>query len=178
MSRAKPYTNDIYNAGWLPYANDIYNSADGEYNVSIIHINCSHTAISIVEPQDDADTFINSCGETGERPAIRVMSCIKEAKAIINLNDKSANKLLTIQVTYDGVCSGVEVHDILLELVKPKINDIKADAVSDVLCGLSRFVANNGIMNKPFDEIIKLATDCAKTRGVTVGKLLNEYANM
>lgn len=96
MSHAKPYTNDIYNAGWLPYANDIYNSADGEYNVSIIYINCSHTAISIVEPQDDTDTFINNCGETGERPAVRVMACIKEAKAIINLNDKSANKLLTI----------------------------------------------------------------------------------
>lgn len=106
------------------------------------------------------------------------MACIKEAKSIINLNDKSANKLLTIQVTYDGVYSGVEVHDILLELAKPKINDIKANVVSDVLCGLSRFVANNGIVNKPFDEIIKVVTDCAKTRGVTVDKLLNEYANM
>lgn len=45
----------------------------GEYGVSIIHINSSTIAISIVEPQDDADTFINSCGETGERPAIRDM---------------------------------------------------------------------------------------------------------
>lgn len=45
----------------------------GEYGVSIIHINSSTIAISVVEPQDDADTFINSCGETGERPAIRDM---------------------------------------------------------------------------------------------------------
>ena len=45
----------------------------GDYGVSIIHINSSTIAISIVEPQNDADTFINSCGETGERPAIRVM---------------------------------------------------------------------------------------------------------
>ena len=49
-----------------------------DYGVSIIHINSSAIAISIVEPQNDADTFINSCGETGERPAIRVM---------ININD-------------------------------------------------------------------------------------------
>ena len=44
-----------------------------DYGVSIIRINSSTIAISIVEPQNDADTFINSCGETGERPAIRVM---------------------------------------------------------------------------------------------------------
>lgn len=52
----------------------------GDYGVSIIHINSSTIAISIVEPQDDADTFINSCGETGERPAIRVMLTITEKK--------------------------------------------------------------------------------------------------
>lgn len=52
----------------------------GDYGVSIIHINSSTIAISIVEPQDDADTFINSCGETGERPAIRVMITITENK--------------------------------------------------------------------------------------------------
>lgn len=46
----------------------------GGYGVSIIHINSSAIAISVVEPQDDADTFINSCGETGERPAIRVVN--------------------------------------------------------------------------------------------------------
>lgn len=46
----------------------------GEYGVSIIHINSSTIAISVVEPQDDADTFINNCGETGERPAIGVMN--------------------------------------------------------------------------------------------------------
>lgn len=52
----------------------------GDYGVSIIHINSSAIAISIVEPQNDADTFINSCGETGERPAIRVMFTITENK--------------------------------------------------------------------------------------------------
>ena len=52
----------------------------GDYGVSIIHINSSTIAISIVEPQNDADTFINSCGETGERPAIRVMITINENK--------------------------------------------------------------------------------------------------
>ena len=52
-----------------------------DYNVSIIHINSSAIAISIVEPQNDADTFINSCGETGERPAIRVMITIHDSRA-------------------------------------------------------------------------------------------------
>lgn len=52
----------------------------GNYGVSIIHINSSTIAISIVEPQNDADTFINGCGETGERPAIRVMITITENK--------------------------------------------------------------------------------------------------
>ena len=33
----------------------------GDYGVSIIHINSSTIAISIVEPQNDADTFINNC---------------------------------------------------------------------------------------------------------------------
>ena len=70
---AKPYTNDIYNVGGLPQANDIYTSAMWDYGVSIIHINSSAIAISIVEPQNDADTFINSCGETGERPAISML---------------------------------------------------------------------------------------------------------
>lgn len=46
----------------------------GEYCVSIIHINSSTIAISVVEPQNDADTFINNCGGTGERPAIEVMN--------------------------------------------------------------------------------------------------------
>lgn len=51
----------------------------GECGVSIIHINSSIIAISIVEPQNDADTFTNNCGETGERPAIRVMIAIDKA---------------------------------------------------------------------------------------------------
>ena len=51
-----------------------------DYGVSIIHINSSTIAISIVEPQNDTDTFINNCGETGERPAIRDMITITENK--------------------------------------------------------------------------------------------------
>ena len=87
VSRGKPYTNDIYNAGRLPQANDIYTSAMGDYDVSIIYINSSTIAISIVEPQNDTDTFINSCGETGERPAIRVMITIHDARATVRLTD-------------------------------------------------------------------------------------------
>lgn len=78
----------------------------GECGVSIIHINSSTIAISIVEPQDDADTFTNSCGETGERPAIRVMVTIDKAlvsefvhkqnvKVYNGLLEFAANNMLT-----------------------------------------------------------------------------------
>lgn len=73
----------------------------GEYGVSIIHINSSAIAISIVEPQDDTDTFINSCGETGERPAIRVMITINEtslSEFVHKQNVKVYNGLLEFAV--------------------------------------------------------------------------------
>lgn len=73
----------------------------GEYGVSIIHINNSTIAISIVEPQDDTNTFINSCGETGERPAIRVMITINEtslSEFVHKQNVKVYNGLLEFAV--------------------------------------------------------------------------------
>ena len=73
----------------------------GNYGVSIIHINSSTIAISIVEPQNDADTFINGCGETGERPAIRVMITItknKLDKYVHKQNVKVYNGLLEFAV--------------------------------------------------------------------------------
>lgn len=79
----------------------------GKCGVSIIYINSSTIAISIVEPQDDADTFINSCGETGERPAIRVMIAIdktspsefvhkQNVKVYNGLLEFAANNKLTV----------------------------------------------------------------------------------
>ena len=71
----------------------------GDYGVSIIHINSSTIAISIVEPQNDADTFINSCGETGERPAIKVMLSEfvhrENVKVYNGLLEFAANNMLT-----------------------------------------------------------------------------------
>lgn len=73
----------------------------GDYVVSIIHINSSAITISIVEPQNDADTFINSCGETGERPAIRVMITIHDARATVRLADMDEEvRNININVTY------------------------------------------------------------------------------
>lgn len=151
----------------------------GDYGVSIIHINSSTIAISIVEPQNDADTFINSCGETGERPAIRDMITINETWITAQVTDDVVKKI-NIEIYYsdDSDSDSINIYDILLAATKLKIDDIKASVMSDLLCGLSRFVANNGILNKPFNEIVKIATDCAEIRGVTIAKLLNEYANM
>lgn len=117
----------------------------GDYGVSIIRINSSTIAISIVEPQNDADTFINSCGETGERPAIRDMITINETWVTAQVT-KDVVKKINIEVYYsnDSDSDSINIYDILLAAAKPKINDIKADAVSNALCGISRFAANNG----------------------------------
>lgn len=65
----------------------------GDYDVSIIHINSSTIAISIVEPQDDADTFINSCGETGEKPAIKAMITINDIWVNAQVNNDVVKKV-------------------------------------------------------------------------------------
>ena len=151
----------------------------GDYGVSIIHINSSTIAISIVEPQNDADTFINNCGETGERPAIRVMITIHDARATVRLTDIDEEvRNITIDVTYSDDEDGFNFNNIVLALAKQKINDIKADAVSNALCGISRFAANNGVLTKSFGDILNMINECAETRGVTAGKLIDEYANM
>lgn len=151
----------------------------GDYGVSIIHINSSTIAISIVEPQNDADTFINSCGETGERPAIRVMITIHDARATVRLTDIDEEvHNITIDVAYSDDEDGFNFNEIILALAKPKINDIKADAVSNTLCGISRFAANNGVLTKSFGDVLNMINECAETRGVTAGKLIDEYANM
>lgn len=114
----------------------------GDYGVSI-HINSSTIAISIVEPQNDADTFINSCGETGERPAIRVMfDSVSKAllsefvhrenvKVYNGLLEFAANNMLTTAPFGDVIRSATRaandadksVVDYLAELGKDCIGD-------------------------------------------------------
>ena len=150
-----------------------------DYGVSIIHINSSAIAISIVEPQNDADTFINSCGETGERPAIRVMITINDVWVTYkHTEDINKNVQLNISYTYDNDNDSLSIYDILLAIAKPKINNIKADAVSNTLCGISRFAANNGVLTKSFGDVLNMINEYAETRGVAAGKLIDEYANM
>lgn len=151
----------------------------GDYGVSIIHINSSTIAISIVEPQNDTDTFINSCGGTGERPAIRDMITINETWVTVQVNNDAVKKA-NIEVYYSDDSDGdsINIYDIFIAIAKPKINDIKADAVSNALCGISRFAANNGVLTKSFGDILNMINECAETRGVTAGKLIDEYANI
>lgn len=151
----------------------------GDYGVSIIHINSSTIAISIVEPQNDTNTFINNCGETGERPAIRVMITINETWITAKVT-KNAVKKVNIEVYYsdDSDNGSINIYDILLAIAKPKINDIKADAVSNALCGISRFAANNGVLTKSFGDVLNMINECAETRCITAGELIDEYANM
>ena len=150
-----------------------------DYGVSIIHINSSTIAISIVEPQNDADTFINSCGETGERPAIRVMITINDVYVSAKITSDKAKKI-TVDINYtDDVNDGnINVYDIILGVNKAQLDSIKDKAATNVLRGLNRFAADNRVLNKSFDEVIKLINERCNTRGISETELLNEYANM
>ena len=150
----------------------------GDYGISIIHINSSTIAISIVEPQNDADTFINSCGETGERPAIRVMITIHDARATVRLTDiEEEVRNITIDVTYSDDEDGFNFNKIILALVKPKLDDVKTNTALDVLHGLNRFVADNGLRVNAYINVIIAATDRAKEEGVDLAEYLVKYAN-
>lgn len=150
----------------------------GEYGVSIIHINSSTIAISIVEPQDDADTFINSCGETGERPAIGVMITIHDARATVRLTDIDEEvRNITIDVKYSDDEDGFNLNKIVLALAKQKVVDIKKTAVLDTLCGLSKFVADNRLRVNAFQDVMDAAANCAKDKGVDLAEYLVKYAN-
>ena len=151
----------------------------GDYGVSIIHINSSTIAISIVEPQNDADTFINNCGETGERPAIRVMITINDVYVTAKITSDKAKKI-TVDINYtDDVNDGnINVYDIILGVNKAQLDSIKDEVAKNVIHGLSRFVAENGVINKSFSEVIKLINECCNTKGISKTEFLNEYANM
>lgn len=149
-----------------------------DYGVSIIHINSSTIAISIVEPQNDADTFINSCGETGERPAIRVMITIHDARATVRLtNIDEEVRNITIDVAYSDDEDGFNFNKIVLALAKQKIDDIKRTAALDTLCGLNKFVADNGLRVNAYIDVITAATDRAKEEGLGLTEYLVKYAN-
>ena len=145
----------------------------GDYGVSIIHINSSTIAISIVEPQNDADTFINSCGETGERPAIRVMITIHDARATVKLTDINEKvRNITINVTYSDDEDGFNFNKIVLALAKQKVDNIRRTAALDTLCELNKFVADNGLRVTPFIDVINAIVNCAKDKGVDLTEYL------
>ena len=149
-----------------------------DYGVSIIRINSSTVAISIVEPQNDADTFINSCGETGERPAIRVMITIHDARATVRLADINEEvRNITIDVTYSDDENGFNLNKIILALAKKQIDDIKRTAVLDTLRGLNRFVTDNGLRVNAYADVINAAINSAKEEGLSLAKYLVKYAN-
>ena len=150
----------------------------GDYDVSIIHINSSTIAISIVEPQNDTDTFINSCGETGERPAIRVMITINDVYVSAKITSDKAKKI-TVDINYtDDVNDGnINVYDIILGVNKAQLDSIKDETATNILHGLNRFVADNGFRVNYFIDVINAATDCAKAEGLSLSEYLVKYAN-
>ena len=150
----------------------------GEYRVSIIHINSSAIAISIVEPQDDADTFINSCGETGERPAIIVMITIHDARATVRLTDIDEQvRNITIDVTYSDDEDCFNFNKIALTLAKQKVDDIKTNVAADVLLALNGFAADKGLLANAYGDVINAVINQAKEEGLSLIEYLVKYAN-
>ena len=149
----------------------------GDYDVSIIRINSSTIAISIVEPQNDADTFINSCGETGERPAIRVMVTINDVYVSAKITSDKAKKI-TVDINYtDDVNDGnINVYDIILNVNKAQLDSIKDEAATNVLRGLNRFAADNGLRVNAYEDVIAAAKDLAKEEGLSLAKYLAAFA--
>lgn len=132
----------------------------GGYDVSIIHINSSTIAISVVEPQDDADTFINSCGETGERPAIRVM---------ITINDV----WVTAQVNNDAVKNvNIEVYN----MNKLQLDEYTHHQKVKVYNGLLEFAVDNNLAGVSFREVIRAVTRAANDADKSVVDYLTEFA--
>ena len=149
----------------------------GDYGVSIIHINSSTIAISIVEPQNDADTFINSCGETGEIPAIRVMITIHDARATVRLADIDKKvRNITIDVAYSDDENDFNLNKIVLALAKKQIDDIKRTAALDTLHGLNRFAADTGLSEYDYTVVITAATSYAKEEGLSLTEYLAAFA--
>ena len=149
----------------------------GDYGVSIIHINSSTIAISIVEPQNDADTFINSCGETGERPAIRVMITINDVYVSAKITSDKTKKI-TVDINYtDDVNDGnINVYDIILGVNKAQLESIKNEVATNVLRGLNRFVADTGLRVNSFIDVIDAAENCAKEEGLSLTEYLAAFA--
>lgn len=148
-----------------------------DYGVSIIHINSYAIAISIVEPQNDADTFINSCGETGERPAIRVMITIHDARATVRLADIDEEvRNITIDVAYSDDEDGFNINNIVLALAKQKVDDIKRTAALDVLRGINRFAADTGLSEYDYTVVMTAATSYAKEEGLSLTEYLAAFA--
>ena len=149
----------------------------GDYGVSIIHINSSTIAISIVEPQNDADTFINSCGETGERPAIRVMITINDVYVSAKITSDKTKKI-TVDINYtDDVNDGnINVYDIILGVNKTQLESIKNEVATNVLRGLNRFVADTGLRVNSFIDVIDAAENCAKEEGLSLTEYLAAFA--
>ena len=150
----------------------------GEYGVSIIHINSFAIAISIVEPQDDANTFINSCGETGERPAIRVMITINDV-LVTYKHTEDINKKVQLDISYtnDSDNNSLNIYNILLAIIKPKLDGVKANFAANVLLGLNRFAADKGLRVNAYDDVINAVINCAKEEGLSWTEYLVKYAN-
>lgn len=148
-----------------------------DYGVSIIHINSSTIAISIVEPQNDADTFINNCGETGERPAVKVMITIHDARATVrfaDIDEKVRN--ITIDVAYSDDENNFNLNEIVLALAKKQIDDIKRTVALDVLRGINRFADDTGLNAYAYTSVITAAKDLAKEEGLSLTEYLAAFA--
>ena len=106
------------------------------------------------------------------------MITINDVWVTAKLSD-NINQKVSIDVSYTDNSDdcNINVYNIILAIAKPKIDDIKTNVALDVLHGLNRFVADNGLRVNAYIDVITAATDRAKEEGLSLIEYLIRYAN-
>ena len=86
---------------------------------------------------------------------------------------------VSIDVSYTDTNDdyNINIYDIILAIAKPRIDAVKTNVALDVLHGLNRFVADNGLRVNAYIDVITAATDRAKEEELSLIEYLIRYAN-
>lgn len=106
------------------------------------------------------------------------MITINDVWVTTKVND-NINKNVTLDICYtnDGDDDNINIYDIVLAIARPKIDCVKKTSAVNVLCGLNQFVSDNGLKVNSFIDVIDVAANCAKVKGLDLAEYLCGYPN-
>lgn len=89
------------------------------------------------------------------------------------------NKTVQLNISYtnDSDNNSLNIYNILLAIIKPKLDGVKANFAADALLGLNRFATDNGLRVNAYADVINAAINCAKEEGLSLTEYLVKYAN-